>query len=496
MIAPRTAASSTWTVGARLLSRALDMLTMLVLAHLLTPRDFGLVAIAMTVVFVLEAVLEMPVSQAMVRLGSLTPAHYDTAFTLSLLRGVAVAACASVVSLPFAHFYTDRRLVPLICVLGLAPAARGLVSPRLADYARELNFSRDFLVELAGKLSALTIAVSIAVMFRSYWAIAAGTVTSTVAAAVASYIIAPYRPRLALRELPSFSGFLGWVTVAQTISALNWQSDRLLLGKLTSRSSLGLFTTANDLSSLPATTFLGPALRPLLSAFSLVRNDKRRLANAYKVSTNALITVGLPILVGESLVAEPAVRLFFGERWLGAAPMLRWLSLSFIPALFAIPLGPLVMSLDRTKIFVKRNSFEFCVKIPLVIVGAIKFGLIGVIFARCVSETATAFYCMLIARQLVGVSLQQQLMRPWRTVLSSVAMAAVTAMCAPHLASLHGKVALGAGLLLTALTGAGVYCGMLFLFWSLDGHPPSLESMVFNWAAHLRHRRELQPAIR
>jgi O-antigen/teichoic acid export membrane protein len=496
VLAPRTAVSGTWAVGARLLSRALDLLTMLALAHLLAPKDFGLVAIAMTVVLILEAVLEMPVSQAMVRLHSLDAAHYDTAFTLSVARGIAVSSFAALISLPFARFYHDLRLVPLICVLGIAPAARGLVSPRLADYARKLDFSRDFFVEFAGKLSALIVAVSLAVSLRSYWALAAGTVTSTAVAAGASYLLAPYRPRLTLRELRSFSGFLGWITVAQTISAVNWQSDRLLLGKLTSRSALGLFTTANDLSSIPTTTFFGPILRPLLSAFSLVRGDPRRLANSYQVSTCALITVGLPMLVGDSLVAEPAVRLLFGEKWLGAAPMLRWLSLSLIPSLFAIPLGPLVMSLDRTRIFVKRNSFEFCVKLPLVIVGAIKFGFLGVIFARIISETATAIYCMLIARRLLGISFQEQLLRPWRSVLSTAGMAAVTALCAPHLANLHGKLPLGAGLLLTVVTAASVYCTLLFLFWSLSGQPQSLESFVFDWTARFLHRRELQAALR
>jgi PST family polysaccharide transporter len=385
--------------------------------------------------------------------------------------------------------------VPLICVLGLAPAARGLVSPRLADYAKKLDFSREFLVEFAGKAAAFSVAVTLAFSLRTYWAIVAGTVTSPLVAATVSYILAPYRPRLTLSKLPSFSGFLGWMTVAQVISALNWQSDRLLLGKLTSRSSFGLFTAANDLSNIPITTFFGPVLRPLLSAFALVRGDARRLANSYQVSACALITLGLPILVGESIIAEPAVRFLFGQKWLGAVPMLRWLALSLIPSLFAIPMGPLVMSLDCTRIFVKRNMFEFCVKLPLVVLGAIKFGFFGVIFARCISETSIAIFCMLTVRKLIGLSCKEQLARPWRSIVSTIGMAGVTALCTPYLANLHGKLILGMGLLLAILTAASVYCTILFLLWSSSGRPQSLEAIVLRFISQLLHRRELQTAV-
>src|SRR5450755_1773082 len=82
LVGHKTAVGGTWTVGARLVSRLIDLMTMLVLAHILNPKDFGLVAIAMTVIYIIEAALELPVSQALVRLSLIEPAQYDTAFTL------------------------------------------------------------------------------------------------------------------------------------------------------------------------------------------------------------------------------------------------------------------------------------------------------------------------------------------------------------------------------------------------------------------------------
>ena len=90
-ISGRTATGATVLIASKLVARCLDLATMVVLGRLLSPADFGLVAIAMSVVMVIEAVLELPVGQAVVRLSVVTKAHYDTAFTISFLRGSGVA---------------------------------------------------------------------------------------------------------------------------------------------------------------------------------------------------------------------------------------------------------------------------------------------------------------------------------------------------------------------------------------------------------------------
>lgn len=487
-VSHQTLVGGLWMVGARFASRILDLLTMLALARLLQPVDFGLVAIAASIVSVVEATLELPLSQALVRLPTLHPSHYDTAFTLSLIKGLILSLILCSISLPFALFYADPRLIPLVCVLSFAPAVRGLVSPRMADFARRLDFSRDFAIEFVGKFAALLVSLTLAFSFRTYWSIAAGTAVAPMSATVLSYVLAPYRPRLSLKELSSFSGFLGWITAAQVLSAVNWQSDRLLLGKLTSQSALGLFSTANDVASIPLLTVFTPILRPLLSAFALVKHDAKRLATSYQTSSIAMFTLALPILVGESLIAEPAVRLLFGQKWIAAAPMLRWLALSLIPALFAVPFGPLLMALDRTHIFLKRNAFELCVKIPLVVVGALKFQFFGVIFARFVSESATIFLCMLVVRRLLGLSLREQFIPLWKSTMSAIGMALVVGLYVPHMGGIRSPFSLGAAIGLAVLVGAATYCGILLSLWRLTGSPQGIEAMAVGKIAALTKR--------
>jgi PST family polysaccharide transporter len=467
-------------IGARLLSRSLDLVSMLVLARVLQPRDFGLVAIAMTIIFVLETVFELPVSQALVRLPKLDAAHYDTAFTLSLMRGILLGIAICSISEPFARFYGDARLVPIVCLLSLAPVARGLASPRLADFARRMDFSRDFLSEMIGKSTALLIAILVAVVYHSYWAIALGTVASPLAGTLSSYFLAPYKPRLGLAARRHFTEFLGWISIAQIIGAINWQTDRFLLGKLTTRAEMGFFSASNDLSNIPLLAFFGPVLRPLNSAFSQLHIAKRQLQSSYQRSAAAMVTIALPILLVQSILAEPLIRLLFGPKWSAAAPMLRWLAISLIPSSFSVPLAPLAMAMDRTSIFVKRNVIEICVKLPLVVVGTLTLRFMGVIYARMISEIVTVGYCMWSVRSLIGIPIASQLLRPWRAFVAAAVMAALLLSITRGVADQAAVLPLALHTALALVLALTTYLIVLLTLWLWGSRPPGIEAMMID----------------
>jgi O-antigen/teichoic acid export membrane protein len=237
MLATKTLLGAGWTVSSRLAGRLIDFVTVLVLARTLTPADFGLTALAMTLTVIADMVLDIPLIQALTRLERLKKSHLDTAFTLGAMRGLLLALVVLVAAWPFSRIYRDSRLLPLIALISIGPVARSLYSPAMVRYIRDMSFRQVFIAEILGKIIAFTVAISVIYLGGGYWAIAANSISSPVAAMLISYLLAPYRPALSLANLAEFSTFLGWLSMAQLVAALSWQFDRILL--VVTKSDLG-----------------------------------------------------------------------------------------------------------------------------------------------------------------------------------------------------------------------------------------------------------------
>ena len=148
---------------------------------------------AMTLIFIVEAVMELPLGAAMLRVPEPTAEVYNTAFTLGALRGLIIAGFFILCAWPISFFYGEPRLVPLVMSLALAPAMRGCVSPMLVEFNRRMDFRRQAGLDITSKTIAVTTAIIVAILTRSYWSIALGTILVAFVALVGSYWLAPMR---------------------------------------------------------------------------------------------------------------------------------------------------------------------------------------------------------------------------------------------------------------------------------------------------------------
>lgn len=484
-IGRQTAAGAVVLVALRLATRSIDLVSLVVLGRLLSPADFGLVAIAMSVMMVFEAVMELPVFFALVAIKNRTRAHYDTAFTLLTIKGALLSTMLLLVAWPVAYVYNDERLIWLILSLGLAPVSRGLGSPRMIDHSANFNFWPNFVMETSGKLVGFVLAVSLAWSTRSYWALPAGTIAVPITASAISYLFAPYRPRFALAEWRAFGSFLGWTSVTQAVAATNWQMDQLILGHWVDRFELGRFAMASNLASIPWQIFIVQVISPLLVAFSQVRENAARLRGAYRKSVATIVTVGLPIMVGMSLTAGPIVQLILGDQWSEAGAMLRWLALVAVPSLFVAPLSPLSMALNQTRVLLWLAVAELALKLPLTLLGVYFDGIEGVLLVRLTVSAAVAICSMVAARDLIKLPVMDQLLSSWRAVLGAAAMAVAVVPLQLWLGAAGTTVAKVTYLAVTIAAGGGVYVGSVFLLWRLSGMPEGIEADAIGAAGAL-----------
>ncbi len=472
-----------WTAGGRILSNLMGLASTLALARLLTPNDFGLVAIATVIYAIIGAVTELSLGSALIQHKSLDREHYDTAWTLGILRSVAIALVLVVAAYPVAAVYGDQRLVGIFFLLGVSALVQGLANPKLIDYRRRLSFHQEILSDVATKLVGLAVSVAIALTFHSFWALVIGALASQTAGVIISYVIIPYAPRLALAQWRNLFSFSIWLALSSGLNALNYRADQLALGAMMGNGPLGQYTVGDNLAALPVRESTAPITNVLFPAFSRLQDDPYRLRQAFLRMQRLLVATALPVGMGFALVAGPLINLVLGPQWTQAALVGQILGATYAAQAFLLPVTPLAMGLGRTRLLFVRDVFYVLVRYPLIFVGLFTGGLFGLLVSRSVMGVIGVAVEAYIARRLIGVTMTTQLVSSWRAVLATLTMAA-SVWAVDLVSSGDGILQLA----LKILIGAGSYFAMTAALWWAAGRPAGPEREALDMLLMVRRR--------
>lgn len=460
MLMVSTMLGAMWTVSSRIAGRAIDFVILLVLARALTPADFGLTALAISLVVVIDTVLEVQLMQALTRLKSVTKLHLDTAFTIGILRSLVLLTLLVSAAWPISIIYEDDKLIGLVLVLAIGPVSRSLYSPGMVHFARALKFKQVFIMEVAGKVVAASLSMAVLYLDNGYWAIVTNTVAAPFMMAVFSYLLAPHRPSFSLREWSEFQEILGWMSLSQLVSALNWQLDRLILGRYIPAPTLGQYAMASDVAVLPVQTIVGPAMAPLLAALSKLDQDPERLRNAYLKAARLSMMIAAPACIGMSMTSDLLVSVLFGPKWTEAGTYMQWISLTVLLSAYMQPLQALLLVIRKTRAIFHINLAELTIRLAVIPVGIYLLSVDGVIAGRALISVIVFCLCLATARRFAQIPITQQMLSLWKVVVSCLIMAVVVAFVRHEIAPL-GLLAILA-LLIEASSGAAVYVLALF----------------------------------
>jgi O-antigen/teichoic acid export membrane protein len=479
----RLTVGAMWTAGGRIVSNLLGLVSTLALARLLTPADFGLVAIATVISAIFGAISELSLSSALIQHKDPQRAHYDTAFTLGVFRSLAMALVLVVAAYPVALGYRDDRLVGIFFMLAAASLVGGFINPRLVDYRRRLSFHQEIVTDFIRQLVSLAVSVGIALAFRSYWALVLGLLASQVAQVVISYVLIPYAPRFSLAHWRNLFSFSGWLALSSGLNAINWRADQLALGAMMGNGPLGQYTVGDNLSSLPVRESTAPIAKVLFPAFARLQDEPSRLREAFLRSQRLLVATALPVGVGFALVAGPFIALVLGPQWIDAALVAQILSTVFAAHAFAMPVNPLAMGLGRTRLLFVRDIINIVVRYPLIFVGLFTGGLLGLLIARCVSGAASIAIDLFLARRLAGVSMTRQLLSNWRALAATLNMAAAVLT----VSALLGGAGIVALIIMIMTGGITYFCTTSVLWWA-TGKPAGPEREAMDLLLFVRRR--------
>ena len=479
-----------WIIAWRMATRNIGLLSTLILVRLLQPTDFGLVTLAAGFINSVDALSAIGVQDALVRAPVLDREMYDTGFGLSVLRGVITAFVIAVIAWPIAQFFADSRLAVVMLALAAGSVIGAFENIGIVDFRRDLAFRKEFDMQLWSRVIAATTTVTVAVIWRSYWALVAGTLVYRLARLVQSYTMSSYRPHFTVRAWRRIIGFSLWTWGQTMLAQARERSDSIVIGRLLGTAQVGIFAVGLELGSLPTTELVEPLGRALFSGFASLHNASEGLGNMFRGAVGLGLMLILPAGVGISMVADPMVRLCLGEHWLVAVPIIQIMAIGGMTAIFTLSSGTLLNAIGQPKITLFVSVAATALKISALLLLVPLYGLSGAAIALVVSSGTECCVLLWITLPRIGVSVQQLVACMVRPVIATSAMVILLwylgMAWTPSMGGEIADIGLDAGK--RCAVGAACYGVILLALWLAAGRPEGAERYALTMAARTWNR--------
>jgi len=439
--------------------KAIDLARLLILAAILTPEDFGLLAVSMIAVAFVTQMTEWGMLPALVQRQSVHAIHYETAWTFGVLRGVVVAAVIVPAAPWIADLFAEPRATDLIRALAFVPLINGLASIRIADLTRTLRFRQLAIVRLSGTATAALAAVALAPSLGA-WALVIGALVGPGVSAAVSYGVAPWRPRLrfdpnAWRSLIHFGR---WIFLTGAIVAVGNAVSQGVISRRLGTVDLGLYYLATKL--VFSVSDVGQQVFSNV-AFPMYARLQSSVADAARAYRSILIAMGVLLtpVFAIAFALAPALTEILGAKWAGTEPLIRVLCLAAIVGSYGDVAVPLLNGLGRPN----RVSMLEALQSSLFILGILAligpFGLTGATLAWLISVSASLVLALIFVFGLLAGP-HDGLARPMSSVLIGSAAAGILAW------SLFTMVPGAFGALIAGFVSLTAFWGGL---WLCDG---------------------------
>jgi lipopolysaccharide exporter len=487
------ARGAAWMLLFKLADKGVGLLSTLILARLLVPADFGLVAMASAVVALTQLLNAFGFDTALIQRQDARREHYDTAWTFNVVFGAVIAALLFVLAVPAGHFYRDDRLAPILFVLGAGALLGGFENIGTVAFRKDLDFKSEFRFLLIKRLAAFVVTIGIALAYQSYWALIAGTVTGRALSVWISFRLHPFRPRLSLAARHDLMHFSKWLLISSAIQFAQARSTDFILGRTVGPHGLGVYSIAFEIATMPSTELIAPVNRAVYPAYARLSTDLPQLRQRFVEVFSLICLVAVPIAAVLFGVADAAVRVVLGSKWLESVDLIRVFAVCGLVGALQSNLYLMIMAMGQPRANTLLSGAVLAVSLPVIVWASIAHGVMGAAVAQLAASLVGLVGIVLVFRRICGVGL--------RVLARAVARPALAGLVlVPALWQLDGLLAQSwpalPRLLLLLAASAIIVLAVLVAAWQLAGRPPGAEATVLDFARRRLQQRKQAQALR
>jgi lipopolysaccharide exporter len=381
------------------------MVTLFVLAHILSPADFGVTSIAGTILLVVGYIQQGGVSAALVQRRTDLREAAASAVVFTLATGAAFYLLVFLLAPTAASFFGAPDLEGVIRVLAIAVGIRSVGWIGVALLERELHFGRAASGEISGAVAELAVAIGFAVGGAGVWSIVFGQLAGAIVQVGVTWALVTARPSLrdvnphVMREL---FGFGKYVSAGHLLLFLTVSVDNLFVGRILGAHALGFYALAYRLAAIPGAVLGVVAERVTLPAYSMLQTDRAAFSRAYLTNLQRLSFLTLPLGVGLIVAAEPIVVGLLGERWQPAVEPLRLLAVFGVLESLAGTTAAVFQAAGRPQLLPLTTLLGLATLLPMLWILTTRYGTTGAAVAMIAGLTPVAGLRMALASRIVG----------------------------------------------------------------------------------------------
>ncbi len=345
----------------RFIQRGIGIISLLILARMLTPEDFGIVAIATLVVSFFDAISSAGSLEYIIKKDKPDTEDLNTAWTINIISK-SIVWCVFVISVPWiSEYFEKENLESALYVTSLILLISAAESPGMYLYRKELNYKPMFKLAVLQKIVSFTTVITLVLIHQSYWAMILGNVVARLVQSVGSYLLHDFRPKLSLKKFSEQWDFSKWVMLKSVLGYSRTQFDTFLISKFFGFGSIGGYNLMKSLSSMPATEIIKPATEPLLASFSQVNNNTQKLKYQVSISLLIILLTITPLAYFIFLFSLPIISVFLGEQWIEYASVLSAMAILLASYSFSSILNHLGIALSKVKVLFYYDSITFVI---------------------------------------------------------------------------------------------------------------------------------------
>lgn len=403
----RSVRGGTITMVAQAVKFFLQMGSVVVLARLLTPNDYGLVAMVVAITGFVAMFKDIGLSIATVQKADINHSQVSTLFWINVLIGFGIMVITAAIAPVAAWFYGEQRLIWITLALASGFLFGGLTVQHQALLRRQMRFGRLAAIEIISILVGISIAIVSALYGAGYWALVLMQLAITITTAIGVWVACKWCPGLPVRNsgVRSMLAFGGNLTGFNIVNYFARNLDKILIGWRWGTQSLGLYSRAYSLLMLPLQQINIPISAVAVPTLSRLQNEPQRYRRYYLEAVSIVTLIVLPIVVFTLVMSEEIIELILGPQWHQSAIVFRFLCLSAIAQPICNTSGWLLTSLGRTGRLLKWGVFASVVIVISFFLG-LPYGIKGVALFYSFSILLLTVPCISYAISGTSISLR------------------------------------------------------------------------------------------